>query len=60
MLVSGRWVALPQFLGALMDELKGTGILAQIPVGYPGSGVTRRVKCFGAQEGRGRQIWTWR
>jgi deoxyribose-phosphate aldolase len=44
-------VALPQYLGVLVDELKGTGILAQIPVGYPGGGVTTRVKCFEAEEG---------
>jgi len=44
-------VALPQFLGVLVDELKGTGVLAQIPVGYPGGGVTTRVKCFEAEEG---------
>jgi len=44
-------VALPQYLDALVDELKGTGVLAQILVGYPGGGVTTRVKCFEAEEG---------
>jgi deoxyribose-phosphate aldolase len=50
-------VALPCHLGVLVDELKGTAILAQIPVGYPGGGVTTRVKCFEAEEGlrRGAQ-----
>jgi deoxyribose-phosphate aldolase len=47
-------VALPQYLGVLVDELKGTGVLAQIPVGYPGGGVTTRVKCFEAEEGLAR------
>jgi deoxyribose-phosphate aldolase len=44
-------VALPCYLAILVEELKGTGILAQIPVGYPGGGVTTRVKCFEAAEG---------
>ena len=47
-------VALPCYLGVLVDELKGTGILAQVPVGYPGGGVTTRVKCFEAEEGLSR------
>lgn len=50
-------VALPQYLGAIVDELAGSKVLAQIPVGYPGGGVTTRVKCFEAEEGlqRGAQ-----
>jgi deoxyribose-phosphate aldolase len=44
-------VALPQFLGVLADELAGTGILAQIPVGFPTGGATTAVKCFEAEEG---------
>ena len=50
-------VALPCHLGVLVDELKGSGVLAQVPVGYPGGGVTTRVKCFEAEEGlrRGAQ-----
>jgi deoxyribose-phosphate aldolase len=47
-------VALPQYLGVLVDELAGTGILAQIPVGYPGGGVTTHVKCVEAAEGLAR------
>ncbi len=47
-------VTLPHFVGVLVDELAGTGILAQIPVGYPGGGVTTRVKCFEAEEGLAR------
>jgi deoxyribose-phosphate aldolase len=44
-------VAFPQHLGVLVDELKGTGVLAQIPVGFPCGGGTTRVKCFEAEEG---------
>jgi deoxyribose-phosphate aldolase len=44
-------VAFPQYLGVLVEELKGSGVLAQIPVGFPGGGVTTRVKCYEAEEG---------
>lgn len=44
-------VAFPQFLGVLVDELKGSGVLAQIPVGFPCGGVTTLVKCTEAEEG---------
>lgn len=44
-------VAFPQFLGILVDELKGSGVRAQIPVGFPCGGVTTRVKCVEAEEG---------
>jgi len=44
-------VAFPQFLGILVDELNGSGILAQIPVGFPCGGVTTLVKCTEAEEG---------
>ena len=44
-------VALPCHLCVLVEELKATRILAQVPVGYPGGGVTTRVKCFEALEG---------
>lgn len=44
-------VAFPQFLGLLVDELDGSGVRAQIPVGFPCGGVTTRVKCAEAQEG---------
>jgi deoxyribose-phosphate aldolase len=47
-------VAFPQHLGLLVDELKGSGVRAQIPVGFPGGGVTTRVKCLEAEEGLGR------
>jgi deoxyribose-phosphate aldolase len=33
-------VAFPQFLGILVDELTGSGVRAQIPVGFPCGGVT--------------------
>lgn len=44
-------VAFPQHLGILVDELKGSGVRAQIPVGFPCGGQTTRVKCFEAEEG---------
>ncbi len=44
-------VAFPQHLGILVDELKGTGVRAQIPVGFPCGGQTTRVKCTEAEEG---------
>ncbi len=44
-------VAFPQYLGVLADTLKGTGVLAQIPVGFPCGGTTTHVKCREAEEG---------
>ena len=44
-------VAFPQFLPALVDELSGSGVLAQIPVGFPCGGTTTLVKCTEAEEG---------
>lgn len=44
-------VAFPQHLGVLVDELKDSGVRAQIPVGFPCGGTTTRVKCFEAEEG---------
>jgi deoxyribose-phosphate aldolase len=44
-------VAFPQFLGILVDELSGSGVRAQIPVGFPCGGVTTLVKCTEAEEG---------
>jgi deoxyribose-phosphate aldolase len=44
-------VAFPQYLGILVDELSGSGVRAQIPVGFPCGGQTTRVKCFEAEEG---------
>jgi deoxyribose-phosphate aldolase len=44
-------VAFPQYLGILVDELRGSGIRAQIPVGFPCGGTTTRVKCLEAEEG---------
>ena len=44
-------VAFPQHLGILVDELKGSGVLAQIPVAFPCGGTTTRVKCLEAEEG---------
>lgn len=44
-------VAFPQYLGILVDDLKGSQVRAQIPVGFPCGGVTTRVKCVEAEEG---------
>jgi len=44
-------VAFPQYLGVLVDELKGSGVRAQIPVGFPCAGTTTYVKCREAEEG---------
>lgn len=44
-------VAFPQHLGLLVDELKDTGVRAQIPVSFPCGGATTRVKCLEAEEG---------
>ena len=44
-------VAFPQYLGILVDSLKGTNVRAQIPVGFPCGGVTTHVKCTEAEEG---------
>lgn len=44
-------VAFPQYLGILVDNLKGTDVRAQIPVGFPCGGVTTHVKCVEAEEG---------
>ena len=47
-------VAFPQYLGILVDTLKGTNVRAQIPVGFPCGGVTTHVKCTEAEEGLNR------
>jgi deoxyribose-phosphate aldolase len=44
-------VAFPQYLGVLVDELKGSGVRAQIPISFPCGGTTTRVKCLEAEEG---------
>ncbi len=44
-------VAFPQYLGIIVDSLKGTKVRAQIPVGFPCGGVTTHVKCTEAEEG---------
>jgi deoxyribose-phosphate aldolase len=44
-------VAFPQYTGILVDALQGTGVLAQIPVGFPCGGQTTFVKCTEAEEG---------
>lgn len=44
-------VAFPQYIGVLVDALKGTNVRAQIPVGFPCGGVTSLVKCTEAEQG---------
>jgi deoxyribose-phosphate aldolase len=44
-------VAFPQYLRILVDELKGSNVRAQIPVGFPCGGSTTHVKCIEAEEG---------
>ena len=44
-------VAFPQHLPVLVKELSGSGVLAQIPVGFPCGGTTTHVKCTEAEEG---------
>ena len=44
-------VAFPWNLGVQVDALKGTGILAQIAVGFPTGNTTTKIKCLEAQEG---------
>jgi len=44
-------VAFPQYIGLLVDALKGTGVRAQIPVGFPCGGVSTLVKCTEAEQG---------
>ena len=44
-------VAFPQHIGVIVDELKGTGVRAQIPVGFPCGGHTTKTKCTEAEQG---------
>ena len=44
-------VAFPQYIGILVDNLKGTDVRAQIPVGFPCGGASTLVKCTEAEEG---------
>ena len=44
-------VAFPQHLGVLVDELKDSGVRAQIPVAFPCGGTTTRIKCLEAEQG---------
>ena len=44
-------VAFPQHLGVLVDELKDSGVRAQIPVAFPCGGATTRLKCLEAEQG---------
>ena len=44
-------VAFPQYIGLLVDTLEGTGVRAQIPVGFPCGGASTLVKCTEAEQG---------
>jgi deoxyribose-phosphate aldolase len=44
-------VAFPWNLGIQVDAVKGSGVLAQIVVGFPSGGATTKVKCTEAEEG---------
>jgi len=44
-------VSFPQYLKILVDELKDSRVLAQVPVGFPCGGSTTHVKCVEAEEG---------
>jgi deoxyribose-phosphate aldolase len=44
-------VAFPQFVPVLVEELADSGVLAQIPVGFPCGGQTTQVKCTEARQG---------
>lgn len=44
-------VAFPQHIGILVDELAGSGVRAQVPVGFPCGGHSTRVKCTEAEQG---------
>jgi len=44
-------VAFPQYLTLLVEELAGSTVKAQIPVGFPCGGQTTHVKCREAEEG---------
>jgi deoxyribose-phosphate aldolase len=47
-------VAFPWNLGVQADAVKGSGVLAQIVVGFPSGCSTTRAKCLEAEEGLGR------
>ena len=44
-------VAFPQYIGILVDALEGSGVRAQIPVGFPCGGGSTLVKCTEAEQG---------
>jgi len=44
-------VAFPWNLGVLVDAVKGSSVLAQIPVGFPSGNATTKIKCLEAEEG---------
>lgn len=44
-------VAFPQYIGLLVDALEGTGVRAQVPVGFPCGGSSTLVKCTEAEQG---------
>ncbi len=44
-------VSFPCYLELLVRELSGTGVLAQLPIGFPGGAVTSTIKRAEAEEG---------
>ena len=44
-------VAFPWNLGVQVDAVKGSGVLAQICVGFPSGNTTTKIKCLEAEEG---------
>jgi len=54
-------VAFPQYLGILVDELKDSGVRAQIPVGFPCGGQPLTSNAWRPKKdcGAGRPTWTW-
>ncbi|MCL2374649.1 MAG: deoxyribose-phosphate aldolase [Treponema sp.] len=47
-------VAFPWNLGIQVDAVKGSGVLAQIAVGFPCGNTTTKIKCLEAEEGLAR------
>jgi len=44
-------VSFPQHIELMSKELAGSGVLVQVPVGFPCGGTTTAVKCFEAEQG---------
>lgn len=44
-------VSFAQYIGVVVDELKGSSVRTLLPVGFPCGGVSTQVKCLQAEEG---------